>query len=240
VSDWQLHWLEAEGDLQRWRSQVEGEIGAAREAVSRLIAAPRLDILVQRLARSVIPEIGMVGHAYRKSLFSLTLDPDNQHFPASLAEGVLRRIVAHEVHHCLRMAGPGYGRTLGQALVSEGLAGRFVAQLFGNAPEPWERAVDDDTLFANRPDAATLASTTYNHAAWFFGTGGERPRWLGYTLGYKIVSKWLDQTPEVDGITWANVPADTVLAATWPEVTTQIRLRDDMASRSGLSGPAEG
>jgi uncharacterized protein YjaZ len=160
----------------------------------------------------------MAGRAYRKSLFALTLDPDNQHFAASLAEGVLRRIVAHEVHHCLRMAGTGYGRTLGEALVSEGLAGRFVGQLFGNSPEPWERAVDDGTLFANRPDAATLASTSYNHAAWFFGTGGERPRWLGYTLGYQIVGKWLDQTSELDGSTWVNVPADAVLACTWPEV----------------------
>jgi hypothetical protein len=234
VSDWQLHWLEAEGDLQRWRSLVEWEIGAAHKAVSRLISPPRLDILVQRIASSVIPEIGMVGHAYRKSLFALTLDPDNQHFASNLAVGMARRIV----HHCLRMAGPGYGRTLGEALVSEGLAGRFVGQLFGNAPEPWERAVDDDTLFANRPDAATLASTSYNHAAWFFGTGGERPRWLGYTLGYQIVGKWLDQTSEVDGFTWANVPADVILASPWPELTTLSRLQGDGADRSHLSGPS--
>jgi hypothetical protein len=222
MSDWRLHWLEAEGDLQRWRSQVELEIGEARKAISRLISPPRLDILVQRLASPVIPEIGMVGRAYRKSLFALTLDPDNQHFAASLGEGALRRMVAHEVHHCLRMAGPGYGRALGEALVSEGLAGRFVGRLFGNAPEPWERAVDHNILRANRPDAASLASTSYNHAAWFFGTGGERPRWLGYTLGYEIVGKWLDQAPEVDGLAWANVPADTVLAVMWPEVNRTI------------------
>jgi hypothetical protein len=161
MSDWRLHWLEAEGDLQCWRSQVECEIGAARMAITGLISAPRLDILVQRIAGAVIPEIGIGGHTYRKSLFALTLDPDNQHFAASLAEGALRRMVAHEVHHCLRMAGPGYGRTLGEALVSEGLAGRFVARLFGNAPEPWERAVDENILSTNRPDAASLASTSF-------------------------------------------------------------------------------
>jgi hypothetical protein len=105
MSDWRLHWLEAEGDLQCWRSQVECEIGAARMAITGLISAPRRDILVQRIAGAVIPEIGIGGHTYRKSLFALTLDPDNQHFAASLAEGALRRMVAHEVHHCLRMAG---------------------------------------------------------------------------------------------------------------------------------------
>jgi uncharacterized protein YjaZ len=87
---------------------------------------------------------------------------------------------------------------------------------------PWERAVDENILFANRPDAASLASTSFNHAAWFFGAGGERPRWLGYTLGYEIVGRWIDQTPEVNGFTWTNVPADTVLAAMWPEVSRPV------------------
>jgi uncharacterized protein YjaZ len=118
-------------------------------------------------------------------------------------------MVAHEVHHCLRMAGPGYGRTLGKALVSEGLARRFVARLFGNAPEPWERAVDDSILSANRPDAASLASTNFNHASWFFGAGGERPRWLGYMLGYQIVWAWLARTPEVRGQAYQQIQSSS-------------------------------
>jgi hypothetical protein len=77
----------------------------------------------------------------RESLFSLTLDPDNPNFERSLGDGDLRRTIAHEVHHCMRMAGPGYGWTLGEALVSEGLAGQFVHRLFGSPPEPWECAV---------------------------------------------------------------------------------------------------
>lgn len=172
-----------------------------------------LDILVQRLPGAVIPESGMVGHAYRKGLFALTLDPDNPHFAASLEQGALRRQVAHEVHHCLCMAGPGYGRTLGEALVSEGLAGQFTGRLFGNPPEPWERAVDEDVLRAHLPNATALAASDYNHHAWFFGTGGYRPRWLGYMLGYCIVGKWLADAGVVDGDTWVNVPADAVLAA---------------------------
>jgi hypothetical protein len=146
VSEWRLHWLEAEGELQPWRTQIISEIKAGRTAISRLISPPRLDVLVQRRAGAVIPEIGMVGRAYRKSLFALTFDPDNERFSACLSDGSVRRQVAHEVHHCLRMAGPGYGDTLGEALVSEGLAGRFVGRLFGSPPEPWERAVDDEAL----------------------------------------------------------------------------------------------
>ncbi len=43
---------------------------------------------------------------------------------ASLDDGAFRRTIAHVVHRCLRMAEPGYGRTLGEALVSQGLAGQ--------------------------------------------------------------------------------------------------------------------
>lgn len=211
--DWRLHWLEAEGDLSLWRGQIRAEVEAAWAAMAGKVNTPPLDILVQRLPGAVIPEIGMVGHAYRKGLFALTLDPDNPRFAASLGEGALRRQVAHEAHHCLRMAGPGYGRTLGEALVSEGLAGQFTGWLFGNSPEPWECAVDDDTMRSHRPDATELADTNYSHNAWFYGTGGRRPRWLGYTLGYRLVGKWLAGAGTVDGETWVNVPAETVLAA---------------------------
>ena len=211
---WHLHWLEAEGDLGPWRSQLAAEIEATRQQfVVRAVPPPRLDILVQRLAGAVIPEIGMVGQAYRKGLFALTFDPDNPHFAVGLLDGTLRRQVAHEAHHCMRMTGPGYGRTLGEALVSEGLAGRFTGWLFDSPPEPWERAFGDDVLRAHAPDEVTLQSADDDHAAWFFGFGGRLPRWFGYTLGYRLAGEWLKEAGEVDGHTWVNVPAATVLAA---------------------------
>ncbi|MDJ0896618.1 MAG: DUF2268 domain-containing putative Zn-dependent protease [Alphaproteobacteria bacterium] len=214
---WQLHWLEASGDLGPWQAEIETEIDATHAAVSRRLTPPRLDILLQRQQGRVIPEIGMVGNAYRPNLFALTLDPDNANFAPSLVNGALRRQVAHEVHHCLRMAGPGYGRTLGEALVSEGLAGQFVRLLFNCPPEPWECAVDQDAMRAHLPDRSALAATDYDHASWFYGTGGARPRWIGYTLGYTIAGAWLATDPDLDAEATISVPADAVLSA-WSEV----------------------
>ena len=211
---WLLHWLEASGDLRPWRDAVAREVEITRRAVARLLPVPALDILVQRMADAVIPEAGMAGHAHHRSLLALTLDPDNANFERCLQGGMLHRTLAYEVHHCLRMAGPGYGRTLGEALVSEGLAGRFTGHLFRTPPEPWEQAVTDDVLQRYLPDAAVLASDDYDHAGWFFGAGGHRPRWLGYTLGHRIVGDWLASAAEVDGKRWVGVPADEVLAAT--------------------------
>src|ERR1700744_1536399 len=97
--NWTLHWLEAEGDLEPWRHQIANEVSATRDIVSGLITPPRLDILVQPIRGGVISEIGMVGHSYRRSLFALSVDPDNPNFARSLFNGTLRLQVAHEVHH---------------------------------------------------------------------------------------------------------------------------------------------
>ena len=213
MTEWRLHWLEAEGDLGPWRRQITDEIDATHAAVSRLVTPPRLDVLVQRLPGMVITEIGLVGHAYRHSLFAPQCDPDNETFASSISDGTLRRQVAHEVHHCLRMGGPGYGRKLGEALVSEGLAGHFVKQLFDNPPEPWECALNPERLHAHFPVRSALNATDYDHAAWFFGAGGHRPRWTGYTLGYALVEKWIEVTSGVDADAMVNVQADVVIAA---------------------------
>ncbi len=210
--DWCLHSLEAEGDLTPWRERILFDVQTARESFSRRLGTSPVDILVQRLSGAVIPEIGMGGHAFRKGLLTLTLDPENQHFAACLEEGAFCRTLVHEVHHCMRMGAMGYDRTLGEALVSEGLAGQFTGWLFGTPPEPWECAVDKDALRAHRPTASMPSDPAYDHNAWFFGAGRTRPRWLGYTLGYDIARKWIAKAGAVDGDTWVSVPPETVLA----------------------------
>lgn len=213
TAEWSLHWLNASGSLAPWQEAIGAEIEAARTCLSQKAPVPRLDLLLQRAPANVIPELGMGGYAYHSKLLSLSFDPDNPHFETALRDGAVRRTVLHEVHHCLRMAGPGYGRTLGEALVSEGLAGQFVGFLMGSPPELWERALDEAELDRWRPTEDELRATRYDHADWFFGRGGERPRWLGYTLGYRLVGRWLAAAGEIDWETWVNVPAQTVLEA---------------------------
>ena len=89
-------------------------------------------------------------------------------------------MVVHELHHALRWDAVGYGRTLGEAIVSEGLAGRFVQELFGGEGEPWDRALTEEQFAALLPRLRQeLKAERYDHAAWFFGRG-DLPRWAGY------------------------------------------------------------
>ncbi|XVO89624.1 DUF2268 domain-containing putative Zn-dependent protease [Pseudomonas palleroniana] len=213
---WTLHWLEASGSLAEFHQVLKAEFELAYRAIARRMPPPRLDVLVQRLPGETIAELGLVGRAYRSTMFSMTLDPDNPNFAASLKGGAVRRHIVHEVHHCLRMAGPGYGWTLGEALVSEGLAGQFVQHVLGSEPEPWESAHGLEALQAAPVSLNELEATYYDHNAWFFGTG-DKPRWLGYALGHQMVGRWLATVGQPNTEAWVNVSALDILAVAFEE-----------------------
>ncbi len=212
MSDWTIDWPVYAPELSSWRLTIETEIEATRQTIARLVPPSRLIVEVGLDPVGVIPELGMGGYCPGPQGFTICVAPRNPNFAPALKQGALRRQVAHEANHCLRNAGPGYGRTLGEALVSEGLAGHFVHRLYGTPPELWECALADDAALRHLPDDDTLAASDYDHAAWFYGAGGRYPRWLGYTMGYVLVARWLNRTANVDGWTLVNVPARDVLA----------------------------
>jgi len=212
MDGWTLHWLEAAGPLGEWRTDLLGEFHAAYKILSARMRPPRVDILIQKQANDTIPETGTGGRGYSDTLLSIAVDPENPNFQASLQSGEFRRGVIHEVHHCLRNAGPGYGWTLGEALVSEGLAGQFVRSLFGNDPELWEKAVTRQQLQDAAVDVEALTATDYDHSTWFFGSGS-LPRWFGYSLGYEMVGSWQRQMAEIDAQKWVNVSAAEIIEA---------------------------
>ncbi len=216
MTDWTLHWLEAEGTLAPHQLAIEAEVVAARAAVTALLPPPRLDVLLQRIPRGGIPELGIGGSVYRRGLVTLTLDPDNPRFAPSLADGALRRTLVHEVHHALRIVTRRLGGTLGDAIVAEGLAGQFCRLALGNPPEPWEAAVAPADLRRHLPDRAAMDAPRYDHAAWFYGRG-TLPRWIGYTLGYRLAGHWLDAAPR-DMATVIGVPTAELLDVALPRL----------------------
>lgn len=190
-SDWTTHIADTRGRLKPWHGAIEAAIARTHQRVSEQLHVDQVDIVVQDSPR-VIRQRGHVGYAPTGWLIHLSFDPEAEVFAENLG-APLERTLTHEINHILRWRGPGYGTTLGEALTSEGLAGVFVRDLFGSRPEPWEDALDDATAFADQVVAGW--DQTYDHAAWFFGTG-PYPVWAGYTLGYRIVAHFADQAAE--------------------------------------------
>ncbi|WP_419710610.1 DUF2268 domain-containing putative Zn-dependent protease [Pseudomonas sp. NFX224] len=86
--------------------------------------------------------------------------------------------------------GPDYGSSLGEALVSEGLAGVFAQEVCGGLPEPWERLDVSDIRRLVAMAESDWSRNDYGHDAWFFGAA-DLPRWLGYSLGFQLVKRFL-------------------------------------------------
>ncbi|WP_422376437.1 DUF2268 domain-containing putative Zn-dependent protease [Roseibium sp.] len=201
---WTTHLCNAGGKLNPLKDRIHEAIALVREKVEAVARPVSLDVVVQVIPGGVIPERGFVGHTLTGDLVYLTIDPANQNLRANMGEP-FERMIAHELHHALRFGTVGYGSTLGEALVAEGLAGLFSHQLYGNAPEPWEAPETSDLDHLEAAEAAWDAAA-YDHRAWFFGSG-DYPRWLGYRLGYRLVEAYLTAHPAQTAASLADAPA---------------------------------
>jgi len=94
-------------------------------------------------------------------------------------------------------AGPGYGLTLGDALVSEGLSDHFVAEAFPKTPlQPWDHrtmTARQEAGIWKRARIDLIIPGSYDYADWFLGpkTSTALPHWSGYTFAYRLVSPYL-------------------------------------------------
>jgi hypothetical protein len=220
---WRLHFLEAKGSLEPWRSALTAETEQIyrriEDALAPDIAMPPVDILIQRLPDLVIPELGFGGSCFRSGCITVTLDPDNANYESSLAAGELSRTLTHELHHSLRHDGAGYGWTLGEAIVSEGLADHFDREINGGEGRIWNHALGRDRWAPVLAKAeGELESQHYDHGSWFFGTSRDpdaAPRWAGYTIGYHLVSSYIDGAPETRPSRLIDVSAKDIIGRSW-------------------------
>jgi uncharacterized protein YjaZ len=112
------------------------------------------------------------------------------------------------------LEGPGYGTTVGEAIVIEGLADAFSLLAFPSTPPlPWANALQPEELDKFSTLARSHATTTDTpdlHSQWFFGSG-DMPRWAGYTVGATWVRDFLATHEDVDLVAATLLPADDVI-----------------------------
>ncbi|MGH7196703.1 MAG: DUF2268 domain-containing putative Zn-dependent protease [Candidatus Saccharimonadales bacterium] len=106
---------------------------------------------------------------------------------AKLDTRQLAGAIHHELHHMARWQNVGYGTTLGEAILSEGIATYYEALTSGWTP-PWAKATVTDQV--RRTALNDWECEDYNHAAWFFK--GEHGKWVGYSLGYELAHSLYD------------------------------------------------
>ncbi len=202
--------MEATGDLSEWYDFITEQVEDAYIAMKSFVQPTSMDILIEKGNGNVTPETGMRTDVIRPNLAKLVFDNYNENFSKTLTSSLIKRQMINTSHRAMRAAGPGYGFTLGGAMVSEGLAAQFVRLVCNSSPEPWDRAVSDKILSNMWPDQSSMMDTKFDHSEWFNGTGS-KPRWLGYTIGSKIVETWLLSTENITLDRLISVPAPKVL-----------------------------
>lgn len=201
-----VHFLDARGALADIRDWIGPSLSATYQRADSFISLRPIDVVVQA-GTEVVPEKGHVGYAPRPGIVFVTVDPDSALLRAN-PNASLERMFAHELHHAARWDGPGYGSSLGEALVSEGLAGHFALEVCGGSPEPWE-SLDMLELRPHIPLAMRdWDRQDYGHDEWFFGAA-DLPRWLGYSLGFQLVARFLSERPGYKASNLAEADADT-------------------------------
>lgn len=190
---WTLHLVNARRQLAACADLIRQSAAEAERRVAAAAPPLALDIVVS-LARDMPEALFVTGHCYEPGVIGLRIGLTQIH-PEDALHTDLLKVLFHEYHHALRWEGPGYGTTLGEALVSEGLAQRFLHEMMDCPPEPFENAVSREVTDAYRRHAlAGFDDADYDHDAWFFGAG-PLPNWLGYTLGKRMVDSFLAQRP---------------------------------------------
>jgi len=189
-----LHILNASGRLNDTSDQIEKEFHCAVDKISKTIPLSDTDIVIYDNPHGIIPELGIGGYTPSPHLVFIYIDPGFPNLSNMLSE-TFKRTLAHEMYHALRWKNPGYGKTLLEALITEGLADHFDIEVFGQLPHPWSRAV----LYKEKKSLIDLVKKEYNNKCdrkvykeWFLGWGSRGiPRWSGYTVGFEIVKKYL-------------------------------------------------
>jgi hypothetical protein len=197
----ECHVGNATGRLDRHLGTIATSFTFASDRARELIGAEGIDVAFVDAPSDTIPEWGVGGYSYGRHAVLVALDPD-----VDLEERRVTATLVHEFHHAMRERGPGCGGTLGDMLVSEGLAQLFEEEVTGEAPFYSRVAITDEEIALARD---SLRLQPFSQSKWFFGTDGVT-RSFGYTYGYQICRSFA-RSAKASAASLVLVPTDAVL-----------------------------
>jgi len=119
-------------------------------------------------------------------------------------EKILPFTIAHEFAHSTSSYYRGGDYNISQGLIFEGLAEHFRENVLGGEPAPFSKAINKEEILQNIEKIKPLLeiNNLNLHFEIFFGQGGNYPLWAGYSIGYYLVEKHLENKKNVD---WNNL-----------------------------------
>lgn len=194
----------ATGELTKLTGLIETSLHTVIPIVEKELQADQIDIIFISAAALAIPEYGIGGNSPGPNHVYVSFDSDSP----NITQAGLNETLFHEIHHCMRYRNPGYGETLGETMITEGLACLYEEQHSGKAPLYAKVQLKDSQV---KKAKKLLQTKGYNHGEWFFGNG-TIDRWFGYTYGYKLCKAYADKTNK-KASQLVHIPAQKIFGA---------------------------
>lgn len=173
-----------------------------------------VDIMYRDLSKFAL---AVHGYAPSRNKVDIYLDVNHPDFE-ELLEKELPQTLAHELNHAKRWEGPGFGSTLFDVLIAEGLALYFEQEAiegidpsrctFGLTPEQIGELTEKAKKEFDHP--LTELFDKY-HDKWFW-SGSETegiPPAAGYAIGYVLVGNYLKANPDKKASSLVLEPPET-------------------------------
>lgn len=199
---WQVHFLNARHALTGIMPEVRSAVAESVSLAAGHLDLPDMDVVVR--AGDGGPDGGALAAAPAPGMIELTLSP------ARFARDLTIRRMLRALHHVARWDGPGYGRSLGEVLASEGLAGHFTVGVLGGPPDPRDATAPPSGLA--RRAMTEWAWRDLDRGLWFEGRGNIR-KWAGYGLAHRLLAEHLAREGDSDPAVLVHLAAEALRPA---------------------------
>ncbi len=155
---------------------------------------------------------GVDGHAQSGGFLLLRIDlRDEKYRIKDLLGSPLKAVVVHEANHVARWQGPGYGFSLLEATVSEGLATVYEKMNSKGHEIPHADYSNLEEFLGKYRTRDKNDDATYNHNSWFFGFDPKYPKFLGYKVGTYIIDEALKNNPKISIQQMTTMKAEEII-----------------------------
>jgi len=176
-----------------------------------LLSIPRLTTTVFPNHALCIPETGEGGYTPSEHEMELYIDPTKSDTELThIIKNIIPSTIYHEAHHAARWIKPGYGETLLEGMITEGLGCMFAEEQFSLFIPPWMTYSKEEIAKLTKISLThNLSHESYDHTEWFFGKGEKF--WLGYKVGTYIVREAKKQSG-LTALTMTHMTAKEIFA----------------------------
>ncbi len=156
---------------------------------------------------------GVDGDAFSGGLLQLRIDLRDEIYKISHLLGApLKATVFHECNHILRWQSVGYGSSLLEATISEGVATSYEKSVCSQYEIKHADYSNISELLKYYLERNKEEDENYDHAGWFFGKGNKYPKWLGYRVGSYVVDQAMKNNPNMSYAELTKVSAEEIIA----------------------------